>query len=198
MRRNPKIRRLAIKQARGTTRKAAATTRPGTKATAQAKKRRPQQKIKLRVGHGLPFDPEDIKTRERQFLRQQRENKVKVRSLVRRDAATGRQATSRVNFQRGQRVAATRLKQFAEFGEMEVIREVNVTSSWVSQVHLVKFRNQPALAVTFRSGFVALYPTTNIRDYEAMSGSASKGKYIWAALYHGVPGAGAPYISIGF
>ncbi len=50
------------------------------------------------------------------------------------------------------------------------------------------------LAITFRkSGFVALYPTTSIKDFEIMAASASKGKYIWTALYHGIPGAGAPY-----
>ena len=159
---------------------------------------RPQQKIKLRIGHGKPLDPEDIATRKRQFQRQQRENKAKVRSLVRRDVATGRQASRRSQFKRGVAVATTRLKQFAEIGEMEVIREKAVSSSWVSMIHLVKLRGQPALAVTFRSGFTALYPTTNIRDYEAMSAAASKGGYIWAALYHGRPGQGAPYQQIGF
>jgi len=146
---------------------------------------RPQQLVPFKPGAGKPFDPESIKLRHRQFLRQQRENKIKVRSIVARRG-------------RGVAVAARRLKQFAEFGEMEVIREMPVTSSWVSTIHLVKYQNQPALAITFHSGFTALYPTTNIRDYEAMSRSASKGKYIWASLYHGVPGAGAPYISIGF
>ncbi len=158
----------------------------------------PQQKIRFRKGVGKPLAPASIKKRSQQFERQQRENKVKVRSLVGRDPATGRQAVSRVTFKRGVKVAAKRLKQFAGFGELEVIREMNVTSSWVAAIHLVNFRREPALAVTFRSGFVALYTTTNIRDFEAMSSSASKGKYIWRALYFGVPGAGAPYISIGF
>ncbi len=152
----------------------------------------PQQKIRFRKGVA------DAAKRAQQFDRQQRENQRIARSIVKRDVATGRQAVSRVTFKRGVKVAAGRLKQFAGFGELEVIREMNVTSSWVSQIHLVNFRRQPALAITFRSGFTALYPTTNIRDYEVMSAAASKGKFIWASLYHGIPGAGAPYISIGF
>jgi hypothetical protein len=159
---------------------------------------RPQQKIKFKMGFGKADVAADIAKRKKQFQRQQRENLARARSLVGRDPATGRQAVSRVTFKRGARVSAGRLKQFAEFGELEVIREMRVTSHWVSQIHLVVFRNQPALAITFRSGFTALYPTTNIRDYERMSASASKGGYIWATLYHGRPGAGAPYISIGF
>jgi len=157
---------------------------------------RPQQLVPFKPGAGKAFDPESIKLRHRQFLRQQRENKIKVRSIVRRSKQTGFQRRIKgVVFKRGVVVASTRLKQFAEFSEMEVIREMPVTSSWVSTIHLVKYQNQPALAITFHSGFTALYPTTNIRDYEAMSRSASKGKYIWASLYHGVPGAGAPYIT---
>lgn len=166
----------------------------------------PQQKIKFAKGFGKPLAQSAIKKRHQQFLRQQREGKVKVRSLVGRDVATGRQAVSRVTFKRGVKVATGRLKQFAGHGQLEVIKdskgrlmEKSVSSSWVSMIHLVMFNGTPALAVTFRkSGFVALYPTTNIRDYEAMSRAASKGKYIWTALYHGRKGMGAPYISIGF
>ena len=145
----------------------------------------PQQEIKFKKGYGKATKAADIKKRHQQFLRQQREGKVKVRSIV------GRKG-------RGVKVAAGRLKQFAAMGEMEVIREKSVTSSWVRMIHLVKFRKQPALAVTFRNGFTALYTQSNVRDYEAMSRSASKGKYMWAAIYHGVPRAGSPYISIGF
>jgi hypothetical protein len=39
---------------------------------------------------------------------------------------------------------------------------------------------------------------TALPDYERMSASASKGQFIWKALYHGIPGAGSPYILIGF
>ncbi len=145
----------------------------------------PQQKITFKKGFGGALSAGAIKKRHQQFLRQQRELKVKVRSIVARKG-------------RGVKVAAKRLKQFAGFGEMEVIRERKVSSSWVSMIHLVKYQNRPALAITFRSGFVALYTTSNVRDYEAMSRAASKGKYVWAALYHGRPGAGAPYVSIGF
>jgi hypothetical protein len=187
------------------TRLASSTTRPGTKKTPQVRKRRPQQKIKLTVGFGKPLDKADIAKRKKQFERQQRENKAKARSLVRRDVARGRQASSRVTFKRGT-VGAQRLKQFAEIGNLEVVTdsrgrrmEKRVTSSWVSMIHLVMLRNGPALAITFRkSGFVALYPTTNITDYESMSRAASKGGWIWAVLYHGKPGRGVPYQSIGF
>ena len=195
----PTKRQAAIKKfAIGRTRKAADTTRPGTKATAQAKKRRPQQKIKTKEGFGKPFDADDIAKRKRQIQRQQRENKVKVRSLVGRDVARGRQASTRVVFKRGTRIAAKKLKQFAEFGAFEVIREKRVTSSWVSMIHLVMLQNGPALAISFHNGFTALYPTTNVRDYEIMAAAASKGGYIWRALYHGRPGQGVPYQSIGF
>lgn len=189
---------MATIRKRPATRKAASTMRPGTKVTPQSRKRRPQQKITFKKGFGKPLAQADIEKRSRQFLRQQRENKVIARSIIGRDVATGRQAARRVTFKRGQRVATTRLKQFAEFGNLEVIREVRVSSSWVSMIHLVQMRNGPGLAITFRDGFTALYPTTNIRDYEIMAAAASKGKYIWFALYHGIPGAGAPYQSIGF
>jgi len=161
-------------------------------------RRRPQQKIKLKVGFGKPMVAADIAKRKKQFQRQQRENKTIARSLLKRDVARGRQDVRRVTFKRGQRVAATRLKQFAEFGELEVIRETNVTSSWVASIHLVLVAGEPALAITFHSGFVALYPTTNIRDYETMAAAASKGGYIWRALYFGKPGQGVPYQQIAF
>jgi len=205
IRRNATIKRLAIKQAGGMTRKAAATTRPGTKATPQAKKRRPVKKIKLRVGFGQPFAAEDIAKRKRQFQRQQAQNKTIARSLVRRDAARGRQAINRVNFKRGRAVATERIRQFKEFEELEVLRdsrgrlmEKHVNSSWVSMIHLVGFQDKPALAITFHNGFTALYPTTNLMDYETMSAAASKGGYIWASLYHGKPGQGVAYQSISF
>lgn len=190
--------RPAIKQARGATRRVADTQRPGAKVTPPTQKRRPQQGIRFKKGFGKPLAQADIEKRSQQFLRQQRENKAIARSIVGRDVATGRQATRRVTFKRGARVAAARLKQFAEFGNLEVIREVRVTSSWVSMIHLVQMRNGPGLAITFRDGFTALYPTTNIRDYETMAAAASKGKYIWTVLYHGIPGAGAPYQSVSF
>ncbi len=199
IRRRPQVKsRAAIKQALGATRKAASTDRPGTKATAQIKKRRPVQRIPFKKGFGEAFDVEDIAKRKRQFQRQQRENKLRARSIVRRDVSTGRQAAGRSRFARGVRVATKRLKQFAEFGQLEVIREQAVSSSWVRMIHLVQLGKQPALAISFHDGFTALYPTTNIRDYEAMSRAASKGGYIWATLYFGRPGQGAPYQSVSF
>jgi len=165
----------------------------------------PQKKVRFKKGYGSPDDAADIKIRHQQFIRQQRENKVKVRSLVRRDPATGRQTMRRVTFKRGVPVAKGRLKTFADHEQLEVITnargqrmERKVSSSWVDMIHLVMWNKSPALAITFRDGFSCVYPTTNIRDYEAMSRSASKGKYVWAALYHGRPGHGAPYIEIGF
>jgi len=169
------------------------TARPGTKPTPQSRKRRPQQKIKFAKGFGKPLKPADIKKRHQQFLRQQRENKVKVQSLVGRDYSTGRQAAGRTKFLRGAKIKTSRLKQFAEYGQMAIIREERVSSSWVSKIYLIMLQNGPALAISFRDGFTALYPSTNIRDYEAMSAAASKGGYIWAALYHGYKGQGAPY-----
>jgi len=43
-----------------------------------------------------------------------------------------------------------------------------------------------------------LYTSTALADYKRMAAAASKGKFIWRALYHGIPGAGASYIVIGF
>jgi len=181
------------------TRLASSTTRPGTKPTPQIRKATPQQKIVFKKGFGKQFSPEDIAKRKKQFQRQQRENKKIARSLVKRDPSRGRQSARRSKFKRGQAVATKRLKLFrANIGELEVIKEMNVSSSWVSKIHLVMVSRRPALAITFHDEFVALYPTTNIRDYEAMSRSASKGGYIWAALYHGRPGQGVAYQSIGF
>ena len=200
LKRKAAIRKVSI----GVTRKASQTDRPGTKATPQKNKIRPQQRIKFKVGFGKPSSAEDIAKRKKQFQRQQRENKVIAKSLVRRDKARGRQASSRVNFKRGV-VASTRLKQFAEQGYLDVVTdsrgrrmEKTVSSSWVSMIHLVMMRNGPGLAITFHNGFTALYPSTNILDYEIMSASASKGGYIWKALYHGRPGQGVPYQSIVF
>lgn len=169
-------------------------------------KTKDKAKIKLVVGHGKPFQADDIKRRHQQFIRQQREGKHKVHSLVGRAAQTGYQERIKgVEYKRGVRVAKSRLEQLMGHRQYEVITDEHgkriekaVTSSWVKMIHLVMFNRQPALAVSFHDGFTALYTTSNIRDYEAMARAASKGKYVWAALYHGRPGHGAPYISIGF
>ena len=193
-RRSPAIKKLSVKQQRGRTKN---VTQPRPSQTSTTKIR-PQQWVEFKKGFGQPLEPEDIAERSRRFKLQQAKLKTPVRSIVGRAPQRGERTTMRIAYKRGAKVAAERLKQFAEFGELEVIKELKVTSSWVSMIHLVKFRNEPALAITFRDGFVALYPTSNIRDYEAMSRSASKGKYVWAALYHGRKGQGAPYISIRF
>lgn len=211
----PKL-KIQMKAAKGATKRKlaprpAVAGQPGAKLKAKAELKKvihpPQQKITFKKGYGKPFDPEAIKKRHQQFLRQQRELKAgPVRSLVGRAEQRGYQKRiTGIEYKRGVKVAAKRLKQFAGHRQYEVITDKNgrpiekkVSSSWVSMVHLVMFNNQPALAITFHDGFTALYTSSNIRDYEAMSLSASKGKYIWAALYHGQPGRGAPYISIGF
>ncbi len=159
---------------------------------------REQQKIKFAKGYGKPLAPESIAKRHQQFLRQQRENKVKVVSLVRRGEQRGRVGIKGaprrgVDFKRGRVIDPERLKQTAEYRQLTIIKRKAVTSSWVKEIQMVMFNGQPALAVVFNNGFKAVYPTTNVRDYEAMSRAASKGKYVWAALYHGKPGRGAPY-----
>ena len=85
-----------------------------------------------------------------------------------------------------------------QYGQGEVIKERAVSSSWVAMIHLVRWQNHPALAVTFRNGVSVVYRHSGLRDYETMSGAPSKGKYIWRALYHGIPGAGAPYTIVVF
>ncbi len=68
-----------------------------------------------------------------------------------------------------------------------------VNSSWVQSIELVMLGDQPALGVTFKNGVSVVYLTTNLQDFELMAAAASKGKFIWRRLYHGIPGAGAPY-----
>jgi hypothetical protein len=76
---------------------------------------------------------------------------------------------------------------------LEVLQSVTVNSSWVAAVLLVMYGQAPALGVRFKNGVTVVYTTTNITDFKHMAASASKGKFIWRALYHGVVGAGAPY-----
>lgn len=80
-------------------------------------------------------------------------------------------------------ISAANLEQFLGFSHLQVIRTFPVTSSWVLAIKLVMFREQPALAVTFKSGVTVLYPQTTFRTFNAMHLAASKGKYVWANLY---------------
>ena len=88
---------------------------------------------------------------------------------------------------RGKRapISAKNLEPFAGFVHGQVIKTVAVTSSWVQQISLVMWGEQPALAITFHDGYTALYPTTTFRTFDRMADSASKGKFVWAALYYG-------------
>ncbi len=92
----------------------------------------------------------------------------------RRPAVRGRRAP----------ISAKNLEPFLRFTHGQVIETISVTSTWVARIHLVMWGDQPALAVTFKSGFTALYPATTFRTFNRMRGSASKGKFVWAALYH--------------
>ena len=78
-------------------------------------------------------------------------------------------------------------------GHLAVLERLPVNSDWVQAVLLVMYNGQPALGVQFLSGFRCVYTTTGLLDFRRMAKAASKGKFIWRALYHGVPGAGAPY-----
>ncbi len=87
-------------------------------------------------------------------------------------------------------------KEFAGYADRAIIQTVPVNSSWVSQVLLVMFGGAPKLGVKFNDGTTIVYTTSNLTDFKHMAGAASKGRFIWAALYKGVPGAGAPYTVI--
>ncbi len=85
-------------------------------------------------------------------------------------------------------------KEFAGFAEGVVIDRIAVNSDWVSHVLLVMHNDAPRLGFRFRKdGVEIVYTTSNLTDFKHAAGAASKGKFIWRALYHGVPGAGAPY-----
>lgn len=80
-------------------------------------------------------------------------------------------------------ISAKNLEPFLGFSHLQVIRTFPVTSSWVLAIKLVMFREQPALAVTFKSGVTVLYPGTTFRTFNAMHLAASQGKFVWANLY---------------
>jgi len=55
---------------------------------------------------------------------------------------------------------------------------------------------QPALGCKFKDGVTIVYKRTTLKDFEMMAASGSKGKFIWARYYKGIPGAGSPYVVI--
>ncbi len=75
-------------------------------------------------------------------------------------------------------------KEFAGIAHGVVIDRIAVNSSWVSHVLLVMYNGAPRLGFRFaKDGVEIVYTTTNLTDFKHASGAASKGKYIWMALY---------------
>ncbi len=162
--------RIRAKRAKGRT-KLARERRPGQLATEPPGTRPKRGFVKLLKGQV------SAKARATMFAKQAR-----FRSIIRRrKAPEARFATP---------------KEFAGYADRAIIQTVAVNSSWVSQVLLVMFGGAPKLGVKFRDGTTIVYTTTNLTDFKHMAGAASKGKFIWAALYKGIPGAGAPYTVI--
>jgi len=90
---------------------------------------------------------------------------------------------------------AKAVSQYGRLSEGDVLEEEVVNSSWVKRIFLIVWGGRPALAVEFNR-ITVVYPTTNVTNFKHMAAAASKGKYVWAALYHGIPKAGAPYVPI--
>jgi len=108
-----------------------------------------------------------------------------VRKALPRQKGRGEVAPSTGRKLGGKRapISAKNLQPFQGFSHLQVIRTFPVTSSWVRSIKLVMFHGQPALAVTFKSDVTCLYPKTTFRTFNAMHLAASKGKFVWAALY---------------
>ena len=117
------------------------------------------------------------------FARQQRERRV--RSIV------GRVGTGRLTPEQQRD-----LRAFAGRKRDAILQRIPVNSSWVAEVLLVATGDGPALGVKFLNDVTVVYTNTSLNDFEMMARAASKGKFIWARLYHGIPGAGAPYRKI--
>ena len=176
------IRRVKVSQARS--KQSAKRLRVGKTPPMKQKSPGPTPKqAKRRVLKGQV----SLAARATVFARQQREQRV--RSIVGRK---GRGKLTPAQQQELQR------KTFAGAVNMEVLAEQSVNSSWVSMIHLIMYAGQPALGVTFRSGVTVIYTRSSLKDYEAMAAAGSKGKFIWARLYHGIPGAGSPYTIVVF
>jgi len=168
-RRSPKIKKLALKQQRGPTKKVT-DARPGKQPAKTVGA--PREKVKVLKGQV------SLKARATKFAQQQREQRT--RSIV------GRKTRGRIKI-------PGRLKQYRGVKAGTVIDSRPVNSSWVASIELVMLGDQPALGVTFLSGVSVVYTRTNLQDFELMAAAASKGKFIWRRLYHGIPGQGSPY-----
>jgi len=159
---------LQIKRARGVT-KRVTERRPARRPT--------QPKPKAEVVPGIKGQV-SAKARAGIFARQQREKRI--RSIV------GRAGRGRID-------TPGRLKSFKGIRAGTIIERRPVNSTWLTEILLVMFNGQPALGCTFKDGVSIVYTTTSMKDFELMAAAGSKGKFIWRRLYHGVPGAGAPY-----
>ncbi len=166
-----RVKRAKAKQAKGVTKRARARG-PGQLATFDVPARRPKRgQVTLLKGQI------SAAARATLFAKQAR-----FRSIIhRRKAPEARFATP---------------KEFAGFADQAIIERRAVNSSWVAEILLVMFGGAPRLGVKFHDGTTIVYTTTNLTDWKHMAGAASKGKLIWAKLYKGVPGAGAPYTVI--
>jgi hypothetical protein len=159
--------RIRAKRAKGVT-KLVRQGRPGQLATLPPGTRPKRGFVKLLKGQI------SAKARAALFAKQAR-----FRSIIRRrKAPEARFATP---------------KEFVGIADGTVIERRAVNSSWVREILLVMWSGAPRLGVKFKDGASIVYTTTNLTDWKHMAGAASKGKFIWAALYKGVPHAGAPY-----
>lgn len=117
------------------------------------------------------------------FARQQREQRI--RSII------GRKGRGKLT---PEQQAELRRKTFTQFQDRDVIDRRSVNSSWVAEILLVMWQGQPALGVKFHNGVIVVYTQTTLKDFQLMAAAGSKGKFIWARYYKGIPGAGSPYI----
>jgi len=133
----------------------------------------PRERVKVLKGQV------SLKARAGLFAQQQREQRL--RSIATRKG-------------RGRLKIPGQLKQYGDIAPGTILEERPVNSTWVKSIFLYMLGEQPALGVRFKRDDVAIvYTNTNLADFRQMALAASKGKFIWARLYHGIPGAGAPY-----
>ena len=119
------------------------------------------------------------------FAKQQREQRV--RSII------GRKGRGKLTAEQQQEL---RRKTFAGVPNGTILDRRAVNSSWVAEILLVMWDGQPALGVKFHDGTTIVYKRTTLKDFEMMAAAGSKGKFIWARYYKGIPGAGSPYAVI--
>ena len=132
----------------------------------------PLERVKVLKGQ------RSLKARAGLFAKQQR--KDRLRSIAARKG-------------RGRMKIPGQLKQYADIPPGTILEERPVNSSWVASIFIYMLGRYPALGVRFLNGVAVVYTNTNLDDFRRMADAASKGKFIWARLYHGIPGAGAPY-----